>query len=174
MEIMLHLYWKEWKKIFQQAGAAPIKSEYQVNQSFLSEIQQICFQWLRQWQSHYLVSQYVHLLEDFNIANVSVFLLFHFLVLFLIVLLLLALHCLGDQLITYENVGVDASPPAAPAFALLGNSLHRPLPLTVLVGQAPERAADVDARQVLKAADSHWRWGQREMTKSFRGNALWK
>lgn len=128
------------------AGAAPVKSGSRVKQSFLSVIQQICFQWLRQWQSHYLVSQHVHLLEDFNVANVSFLLLLHFLVFFLGVLLLLALHHLGDQLVAYKNVGIDASPSAAPAFALLGDSLHHPLALTVLVGQVSEGAADVDPR----------------------------
>lgn len=102
-----------------------------------------------------MVSQHVHLLEDFNVANVSLLLLLHLLVLLLGVLLLLALHHLGDQLVAHENVGVDASPPAAPAFALLGDPLHRPLALAVLAGQVPQRSADVDPTQVLEAADGH-------------------
>lgn len=102
-----------------------------------------------------MVSQHVHLLEDLDVANVPFLLLLHLLVLFLRVLLLLALHHLGDQLVAYKNVRVDAAPSATPALALLGNSLYCPLPVCVLVGQASEGAANVDPRQVLKAAGRH-------------------
>lgn len=96
------------------------------------------------------------MLEDFNVANVSVLLFLHLFVFFLGVLLLFALHHPRDQLVAYKNVSVDASPATAPAFALLGDSLRRPLALAVLVGQVSESAAYVDPREILKAADSHW------------------
>ena len=137
------------------SGAAPVTSRYRGNPSFLSVIQQIRLQRLRQRQRHYLVSQHVHLLEDFNFANVSLLLLLHLLVFVHGVLLVLALHHLGDQLVAHEDISVDASPPAAPPFALLGDSLHQALLQTVLVGQVSEGAADVDPREILEAADGH-------------------
>lgn len=103
-----------------------------------------------------MFSQHVHLLDDLDVADVSFLLLLRFLVFFLGVLLLLALYRLRDQLVAHENVSADAAPPAAPALALLGDPLGRRLGVSVLAGQVSERAADVDAGQILEAADRHW------------------